>query len=83
MSDFIDRYDADADGIWVVMDSGEVAASVTLDATHVHTEGAHLRWFFTSDAVRGRGAGGVLLERAVEHCWERGYGRMYLWTLSL
>ena len=82
MSDFIDRYDADADGIWVVMDSGEVAASVTLDAMHVETEGAHLRWFITSDAVRGRGAGGVLLERAVEHCRERGYGRMYLWTFA-
>ncbi|MDX1575973.1 MAG: GNAT family N-acetyltransferase, partial [Kiloniellales bacterium] len=48
----------------------------------VSSEGAHLRWFIVSDDARGTGLGRVLLERAVAHCTDRRYGRIYLTTFA-
>lgn len=45
-------------------------------------EGAHLRWFIVSDALRGRGAGHRLMDAAVDFCRRQRYPRIYLWTFA-
>lgn len=43
---------------------------------------AHLRWFVVSDALRGQGVGGQLMEAAMGFCDSLGYDRVYLWTFE-
>ena len=56
--------------------------AVVIDSIHAHSEGAHLRWFIVSEALRGRGAGRRLIESAIAFCRERQYARVYLWTFE-
>ncbi len=80
LAEFVGRYDAGRDCIWSAVHGGRIEASITIDGIHAHVEGAHLRWFIASDAVRGTGVGGELVRRAMGFCRERGYPRVYLWT---
>lgn len=59
-----------------------IEGSVVIDGLHAHEEGAHLRWFITSDAVRGHGVGRQLLQRAVEFSDACGHPRLFLWTFA-
>lgn len=82
LSAFLERYDDDADGFWTVSVNGRVEGSITIDGIHAHDQGAHLRWFIMSDALRGQGFGNQLLARALDFCRSRGYARIYLWTFE-
>jgi ribosomal protein S18 acetylase RimI-like enzyme len=53
-----------------------------IDGRHAQTEGAHLRWFIVSDALRGRGAGRQLLETALAFCRQKQYARVFLHTFK-
>lgn len=75
-------YEADRDGLWLAVVGGRVEGSVAIDGSKAGTEGARLRWFITSDAIRGQGAGSALLSAALRFCDERGYARTYLWTFD-
>lgn len=70
------------DGLWLALMDGRVEASIAIDGRDGHGEGAHLRWFIASDAVRGRGLGRALLSEALAFCDERGYPRTRLWTFD-
>ena len=41
-----------------------------------------MRWFITSNEIRGKGAGKDLINTAMEFCKSRGYHRVYLWTFA-
>lgn len=82
MSEFVKRYDGGRDGLWSVISDGLIEGSVTIDALHAGETGAQLRWFIVSDAVRGTGSGGRLMDEAMRFCREKGYGRVYLWTFA-
>ena len=45
-------------------------------------EGAHLRWFIISDAIRGQGVGKRLIDAAIDFCCNKKYPRVYLWTFA-
>jgi len=49
---------------------------------HAQSEGAHLRWFILSDALRGRGVGARLIDTALDSCRACGYEKVYLWTFE-
>ena len=70
------------DGLWLVLVDGRVEGSLAIDGSCAATEGAHLRWFITSDTVRGTGAGNTLLAAAVAFCRAQHYGSIYLWTFD-
>jgi GNAT superfamily N-acetyltransferase len=53
-----------------------------IDGLHAAEQGAHLRWFITSDEIRGSGAGNALMGAAMAFCREREYRRVYLWTFD-
>ena len=80
LCEFLRRYDPARDGFWTAVQDGHVEGSLALDAAKAEAEGAHLRWFILSDALRGRGVGDRLLQEAIGLCRQRGYPRVYLWT---
>jgi GNAT superfamily N-acetyltransferase len=80
--DFCERHVAGRDGLWLALADGRIEGSIAIDGSHAARDGAHLRWFITSDAVRGRGVGGRLLDAAMAFCLARGYERAYLWTFE-
>ena len=49
LSEFLQRYDKNRDGIWVATIDNRVEGSIVVDGMHAENEGAHLRWFIISD----------------------------------
>lgn len=82
LAEFLRRYDATRDGFWTAVKDGRVEGSIALDAAKADAEGAHLRWFILSDALRGQGMGRRLLTEALDLCRRRAYARVYLWTFA-
>jgi GNAT superfamily N-acetyltransferase len=82
LAEFCARYDDRRDGLWLALVDNVVHGSIAIDGAHGDQEGAHLRWFITSDSVRGRGIGNSLLATAMEFCRSQGYTRVYLWTFE-
>jgi uncharacterized protein YhfF/ribosomal protein S18 acetylase RimI-like enzyme len=79
---FLARYDAQRDGVWVVVDGAEVLGSVVIDGGAAGKAGdAQLRWFITADALRGRGWGRRLLQAAMAFATAR-YQRVWLGTFG-
>jgi GNAT superfamily N-acetyltransferase len=82
LSEFLRRYDSARDGIWLALADGRIEGSIVIDGVEADAEGAHLRWFIVSDALRGNGAGSKLLGTALDFCRVRKYKRVYLWTFE-
>jgi GNAT superfamily N-acetyltransferase len=82
LAEILRRYDERRDGFWTATLEGRVEGSITIDGLHAEGEGAHLRWFIVSDALRGRGIGNRLINVALDFCRQRGYQRIHLWTFE-
>lgn len=82
LSEFLNRFDKDRDGIWFATLNGRVEGSIIIDGLNALDEGAHLRWFIISDDLRGIGAGRKLINAAVDFCRSKGYKLIYLWTFE-
>ncbi|MBW2544570.1 MAG: GNAT family N-acetyltransferase [Deltaproteobacteria bacterium] len=82
LSQFLQRYDKNRDGIWIATVDGRVEGSIVIDGMHAENEGAHLRWFIISEALKGTGAGRKLINRAMDFCKSKGYKKTYLWTFE-
>jgi len=80
--EFLKRYDERRDGFWTALVNGRVEGSITIDGIHAENEGAHLRGFIISDALRGKGIGNQLINTAISFCRREGYNRIYLWTFE-
>lgn len=81
LSQFLLRFEPERDGIWLLMDKGEIYGSIAIDGIEV-LEGAHLRWFIVEEGLWGKGYGKNLLEAAMGYCNEKGYKKVYLWTFE-
>jgi GNAT superfamily N-acetyltransferase len=79
---FLGRYDEQRDGFWTAWIKARIEGSIAIDGSHAGLEGAHLRWFVMSDALRGKGVGNQLMSTAIAFCRSRGYSRVYLWTFA-
>lgn len=79
---FCEGCDAQRDGLWLALHNGRVEASIAIDGSHATQDGAHLRWFIVSDALRGTGVGTALLASALAFCDARQYATTYLWTFE-
>jgi GNAT superfamily N-acetyltransferase len=82
MAEFIGRYDINQDGFWTASLEGHIEGSIIIDGIHAKDEGAHLRWFIVSDRLRGKGAGNLLIQKAIDFCRNKQYERVYLWTFE-
>ena len=79
---FLGRYDRHRDGFWNALADGGIEGSIAIDGYNAEAEGAYLRWFIVSDALRGKGTGNRLMDNAVGFCRSRGYRRVSLWTFE-
>jgi GNAT superfamily N-acetyltransferase len=79
---FCERYEETRDGLWLAVIDGQVEGSIAIDGLHAGQEGAHLRWFITSNRLRGSGMGGRLLAQALDFCDAKGYRKTFLWTFE-
>lgn len=82
LSEFLKRYDESRDGFWTVSVGGQAEGSIAIDGIRAEIDGAHLRWFIMSDALRGKGAGSRLINKALRFCRSKGYKKIYLWTFE-
>jgi GNAT superfamily N-acetyltransferase len=82
LAEFCARLDASRDRLWRVMDGEQIEGSLVIDGLHALDDGAHLRWFITSDALRGQGCGRRLLQQACAFVDAAGYAKTYLWTFA-
>jgi len=82
LSEFWRRFDPGRDGFWTATQGGCIEGALAIDGALAGTEGAHLRWFIVSDAIRGKGIGNRLMEEAVGFCKRKGYPRIFLWTFQ-
>lgn len=81
LSEFVNRFDREADGLWSLTDNGRIEAGLAIDGSAA-PDMAHLRWFIVNEKLQGRGIGGQLLSRALAFCRQRDYRRVYLWTFQ-
>lgn len=79
---FLNRLDPDRDLFRTVCRCNRVEGAIAIDGVNHHQEGAHLRWFITSSAIRGQGCGNRLLQDALSFCRKKRYRRIYLWTFE-
>ena len=81
---FCERFNPAQDGLWLVQDTAtqEVHGSIAIDGADGFNRGAHLRWFITSDAIRGSGMGSQLLAQALAFCQQKAYPRVHLSTFE-
>ncbi|MDD5168333.1 MAG: GNAT family N-acetyltransferase [Syntrophales bacterium] len=82
LAEFLRRYDRERDGFWIVVSGGRIEGSIAIDGIRAQDEGAHLRWFILSDALRGKNIGNRLIDTAIRFCRYRGYQRVYLSTFA-
>ncbi len=82
LSEFIDAFRKDRDGIWVATIEGQFAGSVVIDGRPASAEGARLRWFIVVPPCQGAGLGMALLARAMEFCRGKRYRKVHLWTFE-
>ena len=75
-------YVEERDGLWLALSDGSIEGSIAIDSSAHDRQGAHLRWFIASPALRGAGCGTLLLDAALEFCKSRHYGLVYLWTFE-
>ncbi len=82
LSSFCTGYVKGRDGLWLALRDGRLEGSIAIDGSQAGRDGAGLRWFITSDAIRGSGTGKRLLAAAMDFCLERRYERIRLWTFE-
>jgi GNAT superfamily N-acetyltransferase len=82
LAEFARRYDSARDGLWLALHDGRIEGSIAIDGIEAGSEGAHLRWFIVSDALRGKGGGGKLIGAALDFCRVREYPKVYLSTFE-
>ena len=82
LGEFMTRYNSDQDGLWLVITDQGIQGSIVIDGIHAEQDGAHLRWFISSDVFRGKGAGNQLIRNAIDFCSSRQYSQVYLDTFK-
>lgn len=82
VAEFMNRYDEERDGMWIVLVDGEIVGSIAIDGINARKNGAHLRWFIVAPEHQGGGIGKTLIGEATDFCRRAGYRRVYLWTFA-
>ena len=66
--------------IWIAEDGDQIVGSIAIAG--IDSETAQLRWFLIEPEYRGVGLGRRLMTVAMDHCRDKGYRKVFLWTFS-
>jgi uncharacterized protein YhfF/GNAT superfamily N-acetyltransferase len=82
IADFVARFNAQRDGVWVAADGGQVLGTIVIDGgASDDPKSAQLRWFVVADALRGKGMGRRMMHAAMAFASGR-YARVHLGTFA-
>jgi len=82
LSEFVRRFDAKSDGLWVAVINGSFAGAIAIDGTDALGEGARLRWFIVDPQYQGSGIGKKLIMRSIDFCRQKRFPKLFLWTFK-
>jgi len=82
LSEFLNRFEKNRDGIWTAQINSEIVGSIIIDGYKSDGEGARLRWFILDTNYQGKGIGNLLMDKAITFCQEKEYEKIYLWTFA-
>ena len=82
LAEFLGRFTEGRDGFWTLLRGNRVEGAIAIDGLKGADQGAHLRWFIVSPALRGGGWGRRLMTEAVSFCDRQAYRRIGLWTFA-
>jgi DNA-binding MarR family transcriptional regulator/N-acetylglutamate synthase-like GNAT family acetyltransferase len=83
MAAFASRLGHPRNGLWTAWQAGRILGTVAIDGEELTAgNAAHLRWFVVDDALRGQGAGRLLLDQALAFCVHGGFASVHLWTFQ-
>ena len=66
--------------IWIAENGDQIVGFIAMAG--IDSETAQLRWFLIEPEYRGIGLGRRLMTVAMDHCREKGYRKVFLWTFS-
>lgn len=78
LKEFLNNFNAEEDGIWLLEDDGKIIGSIAIMGRSGQV--AQLRYFLLLPEYRGRGLGNRLMRLAMDFCKTAGYKSVYLWT---
>ena len=78
IAQFVETYDAARDGVWLLVNGGQVLGSAVLDG---RGEVPELRWFIVAESLRGHGWGERLMKSVMQHSMRR-HPRVRLMTFT-
>ena len=81
LADFCERYVDTRDSLWLAIRNDRIEGAIAIDGSHAAADGAHLRWFITSEQIRGAGIGTSLLSSALAFAQARRYARIFFGRL--
>ncbi|EFL51621.1 GCN5-related N-acetyltransferase [Solidesulfovibrio fructosivorans JJ]] len=82
MCAFIEGYDPERDLMLGAYSEGRMVGSIAILGRKPGPDGVQLRFFIVDPAWHGHGVGKALLHAALAWCRERGYGKVFLWTVD-
>lgn len=82
LTEFLGRFDASRDGLWLAVSEDVIVGSIAIDGKSAQQADAHLRWFIVDMDIQSTGVGRRLLDRAVSFCRKCRHPKIYLWTFE-
>lgn len=82
MCAFIEGYDPARDLMLGAYGERGMVGSIAIIGRNPGQDGVQLRFFIVDPAWHGHGVGKALLHKALAWCRERGYGKVFLWTVD-
>lgn len=83
LADFVARLDRPANTLWhAASHDQDFLGSIAIDGEDLGDGRAHLRWFIVDPALRSKGVGRQLLQRALAFADNHGFRETHLWTLK-
>jgi DNA-binding MarR family transcriptional regulator len=80
LGDLLTRLDSPKNEVWVVTDGTNIYGTVFIDGEGLGENKAHLRAFIMDDALRGRGLGRKLIDKAMAFVDDQAFAETHLYT---
>jgi GNAT superfamily N-acetyltransferase len=77
---FYESFKKGEENLWIAEEEGVPVGMIAIVKADPMT--AQLRWFLIEPEARGKGLGNLMMQTAVDFTREKGYSKLFLWTVS-